>query len=81
LPAQQPVSSTLIAALQQAIKQEGTVTISYQALGDRKATYREIQPLRLEQHGKLFYLYAYCYRAESNLTFRLDRIKEMRNEG
>lgn len=75
-PAQDPSSPTLLSRLQQAIAQEATLTITYQALGDRKPTARQIQPLHLEKRGELFYLTAYCFRAEMNLTFRLDRIHD-----
>lgn len=73
-PAQRPVSPTLISTVQKAIVQEATLLITYQALGDHKPTARQIQPLYLEERGALTYLYAYCFRAEANLTFRLDRI-------
>jgi predicted DNA-binding transcriptional regulator YafY len=46
-------------------------------LGELKASYRQVQPLRLEKRGSLYYLHAYCYRAETNLTFRMDRIQHL----
>lgn len=75
-PSQRPVSPTLISTVQKAIVQEATLLITYQALGDHKPTARTIQPLFLEERGALFYLTAYCFRAEMNLTFRLDRIHD-----
>lgn len=78
-PSQRPVSPTLISTVQKAIVQEATLLITYQALGDHKPTARTIQPLFLEERGALFYLTAYCFRAEMNLTFRLDRIIEIKN--
>lgn len=73
-PPDHPVSPELIAIVREAIEQEQCLDITYQALGDHEPRYRRIEPLRLEQQGELYYLYAYCYRAEVNLTFRLDRI-------
>lgn len=73
-PAQEAVSQGLIDQIAQAIKTESALTIAYQALGEIKPSLRRIQPLRLESRGNLYYLHAYCYRAETNLTFRLDRV-------
>jgi hypothetical protein len=72
-PSQKPIDPTLIATLQKTIIQETTLTITYQALGDRKPSARQIQPLHLEKRGELFYLHAYCFRAETNLTFVIPR--------
>lgn len=74
-PASQPVPPKRLETIQQAIIRETPLEIEYQALADHKPSPRRIQPLRLEQHGSLHYLHAYCYRAETNLTFRLDRLK------
>lgn len=76
-PARDPVAPDTINQIYRAIERETPLAIAYQALGDLKASYRQVQPLRLEKRGNLYYLYAYCYRAETNLTFRLDRIKEI----
>ncbi len=73
-PAQIPVVPHMLKQVQQAIEKEKPLTIQYQALTERKPSYRQIQPLRLDHRGQLNYLDAYCYRAETNLTFRLDRI-------
>jgi hypothetical protein len=73
-PATRDVPPEWLAAVQQAIEQEIDLEIAYQALGDGKPSRRRITPLRLEQRGSLHYLHAYCCRAETNLTFRLDRI-------
>lgn len=77
LPANQPPSPTIIQTIRSAISQEQTVNLIYQAMSESKPSPRQVQPLRLEQRGNLYYLYAYCFRAEMNLTFRLDRIKEI----
>ncbi|MBK7180896.1 MAG: WYL domain-containing protein, partial [Chloroflexi bacterium] len=63
--------------VQQALRQERSLQINYQPLGSSQPSWREVQPLRLEQRGALYYLYAYCLRAETNLTFRLDRIHDI----
>ena len=60
--------------LNQALQAGQPVTIRYLALGQRFPLERQVQPLRLEKRGALYYLYAYCYRVEENRTFRLDRI-------
>ncbi|MCB8980677.1 MAG: WYL domain-containing protein [Ardenticatenaceae bacterium] len=77
LPAKQPPSPTIIQTIRSAIIKEQTINLTYQAMSESKASLRQVQPLRLEQRGNLYYLYAYCFRAEMNLTFRLDRIKEI----
>ncbi|MCB8944019.1 MAG: WYL domain-containing protein [Ardenticatenaceae bacterium] len=76
-PASQPVTTNILHPINRAIEQETSLTITYQALGEHQPSTRQIQPLRLEQRGHLYYLTAHCYRAETNLTFRLDRIKEI----
>lgn len=76
-PAQQPVSEARLNLIRQAVNNETKLAICYQALGEMEPTWRELYPLRLEQHGALYYLYAYCLRAEANRTFRLDRIAEL----
>ena len=77
IPTSTTVSSQLIEDITYAITTESAITIAYQALGDLKASYRQVQPLRLETRGNLHYLHAYCFRAETNLTFRLDRIHNL----
>jgi hypothetical protein len=77
LPALTAVPPQVLEKIQQAITAESALTIAYQALGDMKASFRRIQPMRLAQRGSLYYLYAYCYRTETNLTFRLDRIQQI----
>jgi hypothetical protein len=80
LPAETAVSPQMVDQISQAIATQSALTIAYQALGDLKASYRQVQPLRLEKRGNLYYLHAYCYRAETNLTFRLDRIQHLQLE-
>ena len=80
-PAPHPVPAETLDLIRQAVYDETPLLICYQALGEIQPTWREVHPLRLDQHGALYYLHAYCLRAEANRTFRLDRITqlEMRN--
>jgi hypothetical protein len=73
-----PMPQTLV-QLETAIADQAALLIEYQSLGDYQPQYRRIQPYRLEQKDKLHYLYAYCYRAEADLTFRVDRISVIRD--
>jgi hypothetical protein len=81
-PAQHPVPAETLDLIRQAVYHETPLLICYQALGEIEPSWREVHPLRLDQYGALYYLHAYCLRAEANRTFRLDRISElkMRNE-
>jgi predicted DNA-binding transcriptional regulator YafY len=38
---------------------------------------RTVQPLWLEQRGNLHYLHGYCYLAEADRVFRLDRVLDV----
>ena len=62
--------------IKQALQEESDLHLVYQSLGEFEPRYRQVQPLRLEERGVLAYLTAYCYRTESELVFRLDRIKK-----
>lgn len=73
-PAVEPPSETLVAALEEALAADKLIQINYQALGERVPKWRLIEPLCLTRRGALAYVEGYCYRAERNLTFRLDRI-------
>ncbi len=76
-PSHKSVPADWVQTISHAINAEETLEIMYQPLGDIKPSHRRIQPLRLEERGALFYIVAYCYRAEMNLTFRLDRIEKI----
>ncbi len=76
-PAEQPVPDAWLEIVRQAIYNQTPLTLYYQPLGDLKPSWREVQPLRLEQRGALYYLHVYCYRAEANLTLRLDRVHDI----
>lgn len=80
LPARQPVPQAWLDLVKQAIWDDTSLQIQYRPLGSRQPSWREVQPLRLEQRGGLYYLFAYCLRAETNLTFRLDRIHDIGRE-
>lgn len=73
-----PVENT-IRLLEQAIQTQATVEMVYHAPG-QPPTRRRIDPLRLEQLGRLgaWYLVAFCHRRGENRTFRVDRIAELR---
>lgn len=66
-----------VAQLQEAINEQKPLLIQYQSLGDYQPQYRRILPYRLEEKDPLYYLHAYCYRAEADLTFRVDRIFQL----
>ncbi len=69
--------SPWLETIQAALAAETPLSICYQSLAAAQPGWRQIQPLRLEQRGTLHYLHAWCYRAEANLTFRLDRIQQL----
>ena len=79
-PAYQTPPSYLSSLIEEAICLGHTLRIAYRAVGQPEARWHEIEPLRLEQKNQLTYLTAYSYRAEANLTFRLDRVKEIVTE-
>jgi hypothetical protein len=79
-PALTPLCDHVLATLTTAIADETTLHIAYQGLGETEPRWREIEPLRLAQHGTLYYLQAYCHLAQAQRTFRLDRIHEIRIE-
>ena len=79
-PADQLPSAGLVDHIQQAIEHSSQLTFSYLPLNATAPKEHTVEPLRLEQRGRLTYLYAYSYRAEANLIFRLDRVKEIVTE-
>ena len=78
LPAYPKNNDRLLTIIKQALNQEETIQMAYQSLVDQQPYWREVFPLRLEQWDALYYLYAYCHRAEANRIFRLDRIHNFR---
>lgn len=73
-PPEAPVASELVITVQQALADGCLLAIAYQGLGELLPRYRIVQPLRLTEQDSLYYLTAYCYLAEANRVFRLDRI-------
>lgn len=60
--------------IRQAIERGEMLDIWYQAVVDKRPYERQVSPLRLEERGGLYYLVAYCYLAEADRVFRVDRI-------
>jgi hypothetical protein len=73
-PPEEPVAAELVTAVRQALADGYLLAIAYQGLGELLPRYRTVQPLRLTERDGLYYLTAYCYLAEANRVFRLDRI-------
>lgn len=73
-PATHALDPTLLQAIHHALRHGRPLHITYQTLGDPTPRLRRIRPHSLEQRGELHYLRAYCYLAEAELTFRLDRV-------
>lgn len=76
-PAATAAAPALIERIEEAIRLGNKLQIRYQSLGDNEARQWCIEPLRLERRGELYYLHAYCYQAEDERVFRLDRFEEM----
>lgn len=78
-----PVQDTVL-LLEQAIREQATVEMVYHAPRQPHApgtgAPRRVDPLRLEQLGRLgtWYLIAFCHERGENRTFRVDRIAEVR---
>lgn len=73
-PASHPANEAWLGTIRTALNEELCLDITYQSLVDRQPYPRRVEPLRLEQRGSLYYLHAYCYLAEANRIFRLDRV-------
>lgn len=73
-PAQRPPDPAHLAQIEKAIASHCPLTIAYQALGEPEPRLRHIQPHHLENQDNLYYLHAYCYLAEAERIFRLDRL-------
>lgn len=76
-PASHSPSPYLIEQINRAIAQQATLKIDYIPLLSPQPKRHDIEPLRLEQRGSLYYLHAYSLRSETNLVFRLDRIENI----
>jgi predicted DNA-binding transcriptional regulator YafY len=73
-PPAQPPDPRVAAAIRAALAAEGELEILYQGLGETAPRARRVAPLWLEEQPWGTYLHAYCYLAEDNRVFRLDRI-------
>jgi hypothetical protein len=62
--------------LQTALENGSTVEISYYSAGRRAITWRRVRPLVLQRD----YLTAFCFHANDERVFRLDRILELTDE-
>lgn len=74
-PARHVPPPELTAHLRAAIADEQTIAIDYRPPGEAEPRRHVVEPLRLEQREELRYLIAYSHRAETTLTFRLDRLQ------
>ncbi len=72
-----PPTPEVLALVRRAIEHETLLHGVYQSLGDHQPRFRRLLPIRLEQRGELYYLHAYCYQAEAELVYRLDRFHEV----
>jgi len=69
----------LLEALEAAIRERAVVEIEYYTAGRAQRTVRRVEPLRLEWHGDVAYLIAYCHLRGEQRVFRVDRIERMAN--
>ena len=69
----------LLTAIQSAIDRGDTIDVLYHASGRQLEEQRHLSPLLLEQRGDRYYLIAYCHTRKANRTFRLDRLKWMKD--
>lgn len=80
-PARQSPTTCLLQQFKDAMQNQAQIRICYRAFNAPEPKWHTVEPLRLEQVGDLYYLTAYSYRAEANLTFRLDRIEGLCMDG
>lgn len=73
----QPLAVTL-QMLRAAIRRRQAVQLRYQP-PQQPAHERLVQPIRLEQHGDRWLLYAYCAMRRTERCFRVDRIIDLRS--
>ena len=73
-PPEQPVSDELVKVIRAALATEQEMLVDYGGLGDKVPRERRLEPHWLEKGEGGIYLHAYCYLAEANRVFRLDRI-------
>lgn len=73
----QPLAATL-QTLRAAIRRRQAVQLRYQP-PQQPAHERLVQPIRIEQHGDRWLLYAYCAMRRAERCFRVDRIIDLRS--
>lgn len=75
------VDAALVQQLRDSCAAETQVEIDYYAYGRDETTTRLIEPASVFATGGAWYVAAYCHRAESERSFRLDRILAARSLG
>jgi hypothetical protein len=71
-----PVEESL-AVIEGALAEGRAVEMEYYTAGRDTLTHRVVEPYRLEWRGDVGYLVGFCHRAQSERTFRLDRISSI----
>ena len=65
----------LLEALRGAISRRRRIEIEYYSLGRDEMTRRSVDPSRVISHDGSWYLIGWCFRAEAERVFRVDRIR------
>ncbi len=74
-PAPAPVSvAETLRVVQATLRRRGVARLYYHGARDAAPRERLVRPLRLETHGPVTYLHAYCLTARAERCFRLDRV-------
>jgi hypothetical protein len=76
--ADHPPTAVVIKTIEQAIATNTPLALTYYAASFDQTTQRLVDPLRLEWHGDVPYLIAYCHLRQDERTFRVDRILDIR---
>lgn len=69
--------SAVLPMIERAIDTRALVTITYYTASRDETTTRVVEPLRLEWHGRVPYLIAYCHWREDERVFRVERILQI----
>lgn len=72
------IRSEILKGIESAIANRRTLEISYHSIIEDSVDDRVIHPLELFSEEKYWYLVAFCEKANSHRTFRLDRIQRLR---
>ncbi len=62
-------------AIEAAIRGRRAMKVSYHSVSDDRVSERTIEPFELVTRDKKLFVHAYCREAQSNRTFRVDRIE------